>query len=326
MGGVRYQLGGTRTDRSWGRGGNRSALGPDTKRRRAPGPDTQKERRAPTESAGPRHKERRVPTDKRRTPTQRAPGPDTQGLDRQTVSARPNTDRRYLENEALGVDPGPDARSAWPRHKERPERRAPTQTKPEEDRRAPTQTATESRSSGPFHDSLRRAALGLDADPRHKAPGSDKKIAGPRHRSRHKQRAPGEDRRSPTLRRRAGPRHSEGAPGPGHDTKRLAPTQRGPRDSEGAPGPDTKRRAPTQGAPGPDTKSAGPRHSEDAQGPDTQSARRAPTQRVPGAPTLRRRAGPRHKRRAPTQRAPGPDTKKERRAPTQSAGPQQPLA
>ena len=59
------------------------------------------------------------------------------------------------------------------------------------------------------------------------------------------------------------------------------------------------------GAPGPDTKSAGPRHSESAQGrdtklgPDTQKARRAPTRSA-------------EERRAPTQ--------KERRAPTESAG------
>ena len=137
--------------------------------------------------------------------------------------------------------------------------------------------------------------------------------------------APGPDtqktRWAPTQMARRAP--TQRATGSDTQKERQAPTQR-------ALGPDTKRRAPTQKAPGPDTgldtKSAGrglpgSRHSEDAPGPDTQMARRAPTQGR-RAPTQRaglrhcedalrpalgpdtNNAGPRH-----SEGAPGPDTK-----------------
>ena len=135
--------------------------------------------------------------------------------------------------------------------------------------------------------------------PRHRAPGPDTNKAG--------RGPPGLD----TDRDRKHRDLTHRSPGP---SKRVFAEEH--RASTPTP---RQRRSPTQAAPGPDTRSAGP---------DTKSA--GPRR----APTLRARAGPRHKEcRAPTERvqertggprhkAPGPDTQKGRRAPTQSAGPQ----
>ena len=121
-------------------------LTPQREDRRAPtqralGPDT--ERRAPTQSVGfrhrarPRHKEGVLDPDKRAPTQSAAPGPDTQmGLDRQTESAQTagtwkikSWERTGLSTESTGFDtrsraptqgaPGPDTKSAGPRHKER---------------------------------------------------------------------------------------------------------------------------------------------------------------------------------------------------------------
>ena len=245
-------------------------------RHRAPGPDPNKAGRGPPRA----HADTEQRSPESRAPTQRAPK-SAELRYRNSLQTYPDRARRSLIERA----PGPDTKSVGARHKERRSpRRAPTQGAPDPDtkRRAP---GPDTNSAGPGHrapgrDTNKVGGLpgpNTDRDRKHLGRHTDRRdlpdarSARPRHKAR----------RAPTVRRRAGPRHADGAPRPDTRARHSEGTKRSVGPRHRAPGPN--RKSPERRPPGPDTKSAGP---------DTKSA------------------GPRHKEcRAPTDRASGPDRK-----------------